>query len=187
MRFDFTPLAPLSSQVSELGAVVDYCRLKLSRRLVLLGRSMGGSAALAVTAADPLIAGLCLWSTPHDLRETFRLSLGAGYTRLAVGETLHLADEFGQLSLTPDYLRDFDKFDLLTAAGRLAGRPLLVVHGDKDEIVPLQQAAAIFDHAAEPKKLLVIPGGDHRFLTGYDQASAAALAWLAAAFPAAGN
>ena len=183
LRFDFTPLGLLSAQVDELRAVVDYCRRNVSPRIILFGRSMGGSAAL-VTAADELVAGLCLWATPHDLRETFRLSLGDGYSLLERGKPYTATDQFGPLTpLTPDFLRDFDRFDLLACAGRLKGHPLLVVHGENDEIVPLRQAGEIFACAAEPKKLLVIPGGDHRFLTGYDQAAGAVLSWLAAAFP----
>lgn len=183
LRFDFTPLSPLSTQVDELRTVVAYCRQTVGRRLVLFGRSMGGSAALAVAAADKHICALSLWSTPHDLHATFRLSLGAGYDRLAGGETLTVADEFGQLTLTPEFLRDFDRFDLLACARQLAGRPLLVVHGERDEIVPLRQAAEIYNQAADPKKLIIVPGGDHRFLTGYDQAAGAVLSWLDAAFP----
>lgn len=185
LRFDFTPLSRLSTQVDELRTVVAYCRQNFSKRIILYGRSMGGSAALAVAAADKEVAGLCLWSTPHDLHETFRLSLREGYHRLSGGETLTVADEFGCLTLEPAFLRDFDRYDLLACSGLLADRPLLVVHGESDEIVPLRQARDIFARAAEPKKLVVIPGGDHRFLAGHDQAAAAVLAWLAAAFPSA--
>jgi fermentation-respiration switch protein FrsA (DUF1100 family) len=183
LLFDFTPLGRLPEQVDELKTVVEYCRRNVSRRVILFGRSMGGSAALAVSAADRLIEGLCLWSAPHDLRETFRLSLGDKYHRLAAGGAITVADEFGVLNLTPDFLSDFDRFDLLACAGRLAGRPLLVVHGENDEIVPLRQAADLFAAAAEPKKIVVVPGGDHRFLSGHEQASAAVLAWLGDGFP----
>lgn len=181
--FDFTPLNPLSVQVDELRAVVDYCRRQISDRVILFGRSMGGSAALAVAAADKLIAGLCLWSAPHDLHETFRLSLGDGYNRLLAGEPISIADEFGLVHLSAAFLRDFDRFDLLACAGQVSGRPLLVVHGEFDEIVPLRQAAEIFGRAGEPKKMTVIPGADHRFVGGHEQASAALLAWLEACFP----
>lgn len=184
LLFDFTPLSLLSVQVDELRAVVDYCRGVVSSRVVLFGRSMGGSAALAVTAADENIGGLCLWSAPHDLHETFSLSLGDGYNQLLSGEPVSVADEFGHVRLTPDFLRDFDRFDLLACAGLVSGRPLLVVHGQNDEIVPLRQAAEIFAQAGEPKKMTVVPGADHRFLSGHEQASAALLAWLEAGFPA---
>ncbi len=184
LLFDFTPLSLLSVQIEELRAVVSYSRREVSDRIVLFGRSMGGSAALAVAAADRLIAGLCLWSAPHNLHETFRLSLGDGYSRLLDGETVSIADEFGHVRLSPDFLVDFDRFDLLTCAGLVSGRPLLVVHGENDEIVPLRQAAAIFDQAGEPKQMTVVPGADHRFLSGHEQASAALLAWLEAGFSA---
>jgi len=184
LLFDFTPLSLLSVQVVELKAVVDYCRRAISSRVVLFGRSMGGSAALAVTADDKLIGGLCLWSAPHDLHETFRLSLGDGYNRLLAGEPINIADEFGRVCLTADFLRDFDRFDLLACAGLVSGRPLLVVHGENDAIVPRRQAAEIFNQAGEPKKLAVVPGADHRFLSGHEQAAAELLAWLKACFPA---
>ncbi len=184
LLFDFTPFSLLSAQVDELKTVVDYCRREISSRVVLFGRSMGGSAALAVTADDRLIDGLCLWSAPYDLHETFRLSLGGGYKCLLAGETVNIADEFGRVRLTPDFLHDFDRFDLLACARLVVGRPLLVVHGEKDEVVPLRQAAEIFAQAGEPKKMAVVPGADHRFLSGHEHASEALLTWLAADFPA---
>ena len=187
LLFDFTPLSLLSVQVEELRAVVSYCRSEVGDRIVLFGRSMGGSAALAVAAEDKLIGGLCLWSAPHNLHETFRLSLGDGYNRLLGGEQVSIADEFGCVHLTPDFLSDFDRFDLLACAGLVSGRPLLVVHGENDEIVPLRQAAEIIDQAGEPKKMTVVPGADHRFLSGHEQASAALLAWLEASFSAQRN
>ncbi|MDT8900885.1 alpha/beta hydrolase [Anaeroselena agilis] len=183
LLFDFTPLSMLSAQVGELRAVVDYCRHEVGRQVILFGRSMGGSAALAVAAADKFIGGLCLWATPFDLHETFRLSLGDGYNRLLDGEPVSIADEFGELRLSPSFLHDFDRFDLLACATQVSGRPLLVVHGENDEIVPCRQAAVIFGQAGEPKSMAVIPGADHRFLHGHGQASAAVLAWLAASFP----
>lgn len=183
LRFDFTPLSPLSVQVEELRTVIEYCRCNVSRRIILFGRSMGGSASLIAAAADKQVEGLCLWSTPSDLRETFRLSLGERYYRLERGQSFSIADEFGQLTITPEFLQDFDRYDLLACVRCLAGRPLLVVHGENDDIVPLRQAREIYSSAAEPKKLAIIQGGDHRFLAGCDQAAGAVLSWLSETFP----
>lgn len=185
VRFDFTPLSPLSRQVAELAAVVAWCRARVAaRRVILFGRSMGGSAALGAAAADPAVAGLALWAAPHDLAETFRLALGPGYDRLASGEALDVRDEYGALYLTPDFIRDFANFDLLAAVDAVAGRPLLVVHGDADAVVPLGQALALYARAGEPKELAVIAGADHQFLAGYEAAGAAVLGWLAKMFAA---
>lgn len=178
VRFDFTPNQCLSRQVAELTAVVAFCRANIGDRLILSGRSMGGSAALAFAAADRRVAGLCLWATPCDLAETFRLSLGAGYDRLTNGESLDIEDEFGRLHLGPEFVDDFARHDLPACLRSLAGIPVLIVHGDADEVVPPAQARRLFYAAGEPKELVVIAGGDHRFLRGHPEASAAVVAWL---------
>jgi len=186
VRFDFTPQSPLSRQTAELAAVVDHCRRAVSPRVILFGRSMGGSAALALAAADRRIAGLCLWSAPCDLAATFRLALGENYDRLARGETVDIADEYGRFQLTPAFIRDFAAFDLPAAVVAISGTPLLIVHGAADAIVPPAQAREMYARANPPKEIVVIPGADHRFLAGYDKASGAVLAWLARTFAAGG-
>jgi uncharacterized protein len=42
--------------------------------------------------------------------------------------------------------------------------PLLVIHGDRDEIVPLLHGEALFDAAPEPKRLHVVEGAGHNDL-----------------------
>jgi fermentation-respiration switch protein FrsA (DUF1100 family) len=42
--------------------------------------------------------------------------------------------------------------------------PLLVIHGDRDEIVPLLHAEALFEAAADPKRLHVIESVGHNDL-----------------------
>ena len=46
---------------------------------------------------------------------------------------------------------------------RIAGirTPLLVVHGDRDQTIPLTEARRLFDAANEPKRFLVLPGSGH--------------------------
>lgn len=44
--------------------------------------------------------------------------------------------------------------------------PLLMVHGDADETVPLSAGRALFDAAREPKSLYVVEGAGHDGLSG---------------------
>ena len=39
--------------------------------------------------------------------------------------------------------------------------PVLITHGDADEIIPTEQGRKVFAAANEPKKLLIIPTGSH--------------------------
>ncbi len=56
---------------------------------------------------------------------------------------------------------DFKNHDLTSILQRV--HHCLVIHGDRDERVPLSDAIAIYENLREPKRLEVIKGGDHRF------------------------
>ncbi|MEN6565911.1 MAG: alpha/beta hydrolase [Veillonellales bacterium] len=178
LRFDFTPQEMLSCQLKELTAVVGYCRNFIAPCIILLGRSMGGSAALAFSAADRQIAGLCLWSTPWDLQETFRLSLGQDYEMLRTGNSIIKEDEWGFLQLLPGFVKDFKNFDLLRLAKSLPPIPVLIIHGSQDAIVPVCKAKMLWEKILSPKQLTVIDGGDHQFLHHSEQAADTVINWL---------
>jgi fermentation-respiration switch protein FrsA (DUF1100 family) len=65
--------------------------------------------------------------------------------------------------------------DLIAAVGA----PVLILHGDADRIVPLDQARALHAAAAEPKRLVVYPGGGHNDLHRFG-IDGDILAWLKA-------
>lgn len=178
VRFDFTPHEPLTQQIAEIGSVVEFCRECIGTRIFLLGRSMGGSAALAFAAQDGAVAGLCLWSTPWNLVETFQLSLGEYYHKLAQGEGVVLEDEYGRASLAPKLIEDMQHYDLLACVRKIGRTPVLILHGDHDTVVPLRQAQTIYQRAAGPKRLVVIEGGDHQFTSHYEQSQRELLSWL---------
>jgi fermentation-respiration switch protein FrsA (DUF1100 family) len=52
------------------------------------------------------------------------------------------------------------RLDSISKIGRYLG-PLLQCHGTADTIVPLSLGRRLFDAAHEPKRLVVIEGGDH--------------------------
>tara|TARA_B100001123_G_C14430883_1_gene678655 strand:- start:194 stop:484 length:291 start_codon:yes stop_codon:yes gene_type:complete len=51
-------------------------------------------------------------------------------------------------------------FDSLTRIRRLSV-PVLVLHGDQDEIVPLSQGRKLYEAANEPKRFQVLEGAAH--------------------------
>ncbi|MFY9943833.1 MAG: prolyl oligopeptidase family serine peptidase, partial [Desulfobacterales bacterium] len=66
------------------------------------------------------------------------------------------------LELTDGFFGDADRYDLPAAVAGLQV-PLLVVHGDQDEIVPVAEAYRARDLNPEGAQLAVIPGADHMF------------------------
>lgn len=62
--------------------------------------------------------------------------------------------------------------------GRIAPRPLLLIHGEKDTMVRIEEAEALHANAGEPKELFVVPGINHAEV--YEPRNAAIYAVVAA-------
>jgi uncharacterized protein len=53
-----------------------------------------------------------------------------------------------------------DRFDSMASIAKIRA-PLLIVHGDADDVVPYELGVRLFNAAKEPKQLLTLPGGAH--------------------------
>ena len=186
VRFNFTGTQIISRQVEELRAVLrEVCLRAPGCRLFLLGRSLGGAASIITAAQTAGLGGLILWATPNDLRFTFRYVMGEeNYARLDAGETLHFNDERGECALTPDFLTDFDQYNLEDCLCRTR-LPVLLLHCAGDEVVLVQQAKRNAEVLGERSELHIFAGGDHSFTEYSEQAGEIIAAWLRdkAAYP----
>jgi len=114
----------------------------LGKRIGLFGSSMGGAVCLRVASARQVAAVVTFAAPVRSLPLT------------RPGREPDASPEGRRIS---SVLRE--AFELGSTLGRV--RNILVVHGEADDLVPLSHAHEIFDHAGEPKRLLVQKGGDH--------------------------
>jgi pimeloyl-ACP methyl ester carboxylesterase len=119
-------------------------------RVIYLGESLGGAIALELALSAPP-AGLVLQSTFTSIRDMARLHY-----------------PFVPRAAVPDAYPS-----LRLIAGLRA--PLLFLHGDRDEIVPLMYGEALFEAAPEPKTMHVLRGVAHN-----DVLACAGREWIAA-------
>ena len=108
-------------------------------RLVYMGESLGGAVALRLALEEAPLACV-LQSTFTSLREVARQHYPAALSALAG-----------------------DAYPNLERIGRLRA-PVLILHGEVDEIVPVGHAEALFEAAREPRRLHVVPGAGHNDL-----------------------
>ena len=109
-------------------------------RLIIFGRSLGGAIAAEVASQRPA-AGLVLEST---------------FPSVAALAKYHY------LGLPVHWLLGA-RFTLVDRLPRIAV-PILVVHGDRDDIVPLELGQRVFQAARDPKTFYLVQGAGHNDL-----------------------
>ena len=151
----------LTRQVDDLGAVVEWAGARGYRRIILNGRSFGGATALAYAAGDRQIDAVCTWAAVGRPLQLFGGLISEGSSPGGPAEGgAPLVDGGGPGRC---FYQDLQRYDLPRCAARISPRPLLLIHGTADEVVPLEDARLLFAAAAEQKELVLLQGADHRF------------------------
>jgi fermentation-respiration switch protein FrsA (DUF1100 family) len=143
LAYDYRGYGRSEGQPTEEGVYLDalaaYDHLRVrgipASRLVAFGESLGGAVSVRLAAERPC-AGLVLVSPFTRLRDVARV-------------------HYGPLAMLAG-----DRFDALGLIPTIRG-PLLVAHGDRDEIVPFELGVRLFEAAAEPKRFLRVEGAHH--------------------------
>lgn len=168
LLFDYRGYGQSEGEPSEAGVYRDARAFRgwLARTLppgwpvVYFGRSLGAAVAAHLAANDPpaaLVLETPFTSVPALAHRTLP---GAGYLVRS-------------------------RYDTLAFVRRVRS-PLLVLHGDRDEVVPLAHGRAVFDAAPGPKRFHLIAGARHNdtYLVGGEEYWQAWATFLAAHLPA---
>ncbi|NIO09631.1 MAG: alpha/beta fold hydrolase [Deltaproteobacteria bacterium] len=150
---DYRGYGRSEGRISEEGTYRDataaYFYLRMQKkidahRIVIFGRSVG--AAIATHLAVQQDASALILETPFaSIREMAKIV-------------------FPFLPLGP-FLKT--RYDILGQIKEVR-QPVLVLHGDQDDIVPFEQGRKVFEAAPEPKEFFRIRGADHNntFMVG---------------------
>lgn len=167
----------LSSQIQDLIAVIKYSTSRDNTPLIILGRSFGGSTALAAGAGHPMVSGIALWSAPVLMERTFDRLYPHEMEQLRRGQKTTVADELGNFSLLPSFANDLNQHDF-TKYLQAINCPVLVVQGEADEVVDPENAMFIKKHSATDAEVHLIPAAGHRFEGIQTRREEITLAWL---------
>jgi fermentation-respiration switch protein FrsA (DUF1100 family) len=146
LLFDYRGYGRSEGRPSEKGVLADAraARAWLAKRagvdqseIVLMGESLGGGVVVDLAAADGARA-LVLENTFTSLPDVAAYHYPWLPVRLLMRSQLNSARK----------IRDYRG-------------PLLQFHGDSDTIIPFTIGQKLFDAANQPKRLVVIPFGDH--------------------------
>jgi putative redox protein len=128
----------------------------------LAGHSMGAMLSLLSAYEDKRIGAVAFIagsSQAARVREVFPDEIIAE----AEEQGHSHASVYGRdMVLKREFLLDIERYNVGHAAAMLA-RPILIVHGGKDEVIPPFHARQIYNWTHEPKTLEMIDGADHLF------------------------
>ena len=146
-------------------------------RFCLLGFSGGAAVSVYTAAHDPRVSSVVACACPADFR-----SLSQRETPL---DTIQRFRQIGAIrdkdfpTSIEEWQKGFETVSPIKWIDKIFPRPLLLVHGDADELIPLEHAYKLYQKAKEPKELKIIPGAKHK-LRLEKAAMAFVLDWLKA-------
>jgi fermentation-respiration switch protein FrsA (DUF1100 family) len=125
-------------------AVYDFAAARYpAERIVLWGESLGTGVAVAL-AAERKVAGVMLYAPFSSAADVG----AAAYPVVPVRW----------------FMKDPFRSDLRIAK---VTAPILIMHGERDRVVPIAYGERLFALAHEPKKMARLPGAEHADLDGY--------------------
>ncbi len=163
----------LSKQLAELGLVMDFVENKAEQfpfnwdgRFFVIGHSLGGSIALLKTASDPRINKCASWAAVADLDRYLNMADPKVWEQkghIVIPNSRTGQDMPLNYNFYLDLLTHRGKFNVLERVEELQ-QDLLIVHGDKDNVVSSSEAEQIY-LAVQHSIKLIIEGADHVFNT----------------------
>jgi len=132
-----------------------------SQKIFGVGASMG-AAALICAAADEspegqAIDAVAVYGTFDDLVLTERAVSRRGFPPVM----RQVVDLFAIPMAGAHVGSDLTKFKPASVIGNIWPRPVMIIHGVGDEIIPFERGKALYDAAHQPKKAVWLQKSDH--------------------------
>ena len=143
-----------------LAAVDEVVRRCPGTAIGAMGYSMGGVVSILAAAADRRIGAVvsdCAYAAQSNII-IHNMTFKAGRTyHLPAFPFVPLAEWFidRRAGYRPSNVRPED------AIGRIAPRPVLIIHGAEDDLCPVDNAYRLFERAGAPKELWIVPNAKH--------------------------
>ncbi len=139
----------------ELHELISFLTQHGNRKIYIVGKSLGGG--LSVAYHDARIRKMVLWAPAIGLSKEGNLR---EWKERLFGEIKGLQD----IKVGHDFLRQLTQ-------------PILIIHGDADTVMPLDNSKEIIKHISHGK-LFVVNGADHSYTHSLEEVVAQTIAFL---------
>jgi pimeloyl-ACP methyl ester carboxylesterase len=176
LRFDFRGCgdssgecedATLNAEIQDARVALEFLRRQPrvdSSRIGIVGMSFGGAVASYVAAADPNVKSLALWCPVADGPDILQRLVAASPAAVASLMTTGFAD-YGGWRVSKQFVEEFQTMRPVAELAK-SSCPVLLIHGEKDETVPVAQAeiyAKALSNNSRQFKRHIIKDASHSF------------------------
>lgn len=167
-RFDYTGLGAsggdfantnFTSNVNDLIAAANFMREKFAAPQILVGHSLGGTAAIAAASKIPEVRAVATIGSPFDtahVQHNFVDHIDE-INEKGEAEVILGGKKF---NIKKQFLDDISNQDMPSKIRNLK-RALLVMHSPIDETVGIENAQKIYELAKHPKSFISLDKADH--------------------------
>lgn len=193
LRFDFAgsgisgepgEAVSFASDVQDLRAAAHAMAVAGMPPSLLIGHSLGGTAALMAATTLPDVAAVATIGAPADLQHILGFFRPNDLDIIAArGEALvEIADR--PFLIRQSFLQEVEGIDVEASVAALR-RPVLIMHSPVDQIVDMDHASRLFAASRHPKSFISLDTGDHLLTDAADANYAAAMvaAWASRFLP----
>jgi pimeloyl-ACP methyl ester carboxylesterase len=156
----------------DVSSAVDYMVTRGFSRFGVIGSSQGGTSAIVAAARDRRIGAVIAQGTGTNLADMMSANPALRWLpRTAIN--LMVAHFYFRQDADWPTIRSGGVWPI-DVIGQISPRPILIIHGELDEMAPLALAEQIYAAAGEPKQFWKVEGAGHRGLrehagAAYDQ------------------
>lgn len=168
LRFDFTGLGSsegefadsnFSSNIADLLAAADWLRQTYAAPSLLVGHSLGGSAALAAASRIPELQAVAAIGAPADPAHVTHL-FSCALDEIEANGVADVSIAGRTFTVKKQFLDDVAATELQSSLDAL-DIPVLILHSPTDEIVSVSNGEQLFAQASFPKSFVALDDADH--------------------------
>jgi alpha/beta superfamily hydrolase len=145
-----------------------------TNNLTVIGHSFGGLIAILMTVKNEMVKSVAALCPVADMKE----ELSSIKAKNILKRGLPFVTGFPMKQAVNEWETLSKQFDPVDYVGKIAPRPFLLIHGDKDDIIPLNCSKKLFSKAFDPKSMFIVKGADHIFAGNHKKTIEAIIRWL---------
>jgi hypothetical protein len=142
--------------------------------LNIIGHSFGGLIAILMAAKNEMIKGVTALCPVANMKA----ELSSMRAKNILQRGLPFVSGFPMRKAVKEWETLSRQYEPIDYVEKIAPRPFLLIHGDKDDIIPLSCSKILFSKAFEPKKMSIVSGADHIFAGNHNETIELIISWL---------